>query len=218
MEHVAGESGAEARGDRATSGPPFALAITKADPQILRHGRGRAKTSSLPCCRYLENCGSHASLTDCLSEPVEDVAPACLDTPRIARDARRYVVDQGQFAAVRERNYFYGHPVEALRAQEFEPQPVGSIHFEIFADVFDVFAVAPVDDVEPASDASVDLGTHDLVRCFRKQPFARSLRIKPCIENALGRCTESACHTGTDLLLGVDGHGSFFVLRCKQKA
>src|SRR5215831_8624568 len=35
MEHVAGESGAEARGDRATSGPPFALAITKADPQVL---------------------------------------------------------------------------------------------------------------------------------------------------------------------------------------
>src|SRR5262245_40572032 len=78
-------------------------------------------------------------------------------------------------------------------------------------------AVAPVDDVEPAANASVDLGTHDLARCFCKQPFSRSLRIKLCIENALGRRAESACHTGTDLLLGVDGHGSFSVLRFQAK-
>ena len=122
-----------------------------------------------------------------------------------------------------KRNDFYGNPVEGLRVlldQEFEPQPVGSIHFEIFADVLDVFAVAPADDVELASDAPVDLGTHDLARRFCKQPFARSFRIEPRIENALGRRAESARHTGTGLLVGVDGHGSCSVLRCKhnQKA
>lgn len=119
-------------------GAAFRLGDHKSGSVNSPHARGRAKASSLPCCRYLENCGSRASLTDCPSEPVEDVAPACLDTPRIARDARRYVVDQGQFAAVRKRNDFYGHPVEVLRVlldQEFEPQPVGSIHFEIFANV-----------------------------------------------------------------------------------
>src|SRR5262249_2529964 len=49
-------------------------------------------------------------------------------------------------------------------------------------------------------------------------PFACSLRIKPWLENELGRRAESACHPGTDLLLRVDGHGSFSVLRCKKKA
>jgi AraC family transcriptional regulator len=59
--------------------------------------------------------------------------------------------------------------------------------FEIFADMLDILAVAPLHDVKPAAGARINLGAYDLSLRRRKQPFARGPRIEPGIEDALRR-------------------------------
>jgi hypothetical protein len=68
--------------------------------------------------------------------------------------------------------------------------------FEIFADMLDILAVAPLHDVKPAAGARINLGAYNLSLRRRKQPFARGPRIKPGIEDALWRGAESAADTG----------------------
>jgi hypothetical protein len=72
--------------------------------------------------------------------------------------------------------------------------------FEIFADMLDILAMAPLHDVKPASGARIDLNAHDLSHRRRKQPFTCDPRIKPCIEDTLRRSPESATDAGIDTL------------------
>jgi hypothetical protein len=75
--------------------------------------------------------------------------------------------------------------------------------FKIFADMLDIFPLAPFRDVKPASGTRVDLDAYDLSPRCRKQPFPCGLRIKPSIKDALRRRTELACDAGTEKLLGI---------------
>jgi hypothetical protein len=76
-------------------------------------------------------------------------------------------------------------------------------HLEIFADMLDILAVAPLQDVEPAAGARVDLCAHDLSTRRRKQPSAGGPRIEPGVEDALRRRAQSAPDVDIDALLGV---------------
>jgi hypothetical protein len=157
-------------------------------------------------CRNLARGRKRTTLAEHRGKPFKHPHPAMTHLPR---QFRLGFVRQGELAASPARIERDGHTLEVQRIfldGKREHESMRPNDFEIFADMLDILAMAPLHDVKPASGARIDLNAHDLSHRRRKQPFTCDPRIKPCIEDTLRRSPESATDAGIDTLLEANGN------------
>src|ERR1700730_8821452 len=136
---------------------------------------------------------------ECRRETVEYARPTLLGTAGVIR--QHALMGQGERASGP-----VGHDADAhacalrreFRHGEGKGEPARPIDLEIFADMLDVLAVAPVDEGELAADARVDLDAHHPPGRGREEKFAGDLGIEPGVEDALRRGVEAPDDTYGD--------------------
>jgi len=78
---------------------------------------------------------------------------------------------EGEVASLARRHYVDRDvrvDRRVFRHEEPEHQALGPIELEVFAGMFDILAVTPIDYQEAAADARIDLHSHYLTRGSRK--------------------------------------------------
>jgi hypothetical protein len=141
-------------------------------------------------------------LIDRLGQPVQELAPAFLDTALPVHPVRAQFVGQRQLAPTVQRHDFDDHVVDVLglflhrEGKHEAPRPVD---LEIFADVLDVLAVSPIHEGEFAADLGIDLRAYHLPGCRREQEFAGLLGVESGVEDTLRRRVEAATDVANDV-------------------
>jgi hypothetical protein len=114
---------------------------------------------------YVRNLASQcerATLAEHRGKPFKHPHPAMTHLPH--RFRLRFL-RQGELAASPARIECDGHTLEVQRVfldGKCEHQSMGPNDFEMFADMLDILAVAPLHDVKPASGTRIDLDAYDL--------------------------------------------------------